>query len=847
MVNESYSEYRFGGLNNADPMGQGGTTRAGNRQGGASNINKVRQERAAKMRLKKNEQNRERKELEASNSNNNSSSTGRLDLGLFVYAGSFTPNLQSLKNLRTIIQNKILDNISKEFKVGSLSYKLIEVVGRNARFKKLFSVTSEYGLSFNRRIDLPDNTVFDFRIKISDGETSKTGIITFFVKTGKVLVKGGYFNCNSGNDYLGLSSQPTSLLASLWKMYGFSASTLPKIKRGNTVASLRLGRKFDEKELMKNLYGKNKTGNLKIVRKSKSRAVTKTYFKFEKTNHHVSITRKGIIQVTFKGDISRDNLKMFMTKISKFPQRFSKYFKGRAKYEKPRSKIQGRRNNQTAPNLTRRGTTCPPEHRPKPYSFAGKCPPGMYCRPNPQQQPCCYKKPKNPQAYKNKVKLAYNTAKARMPNNVANLFGISRNNITKSSNVSKNLPNIKIYKTVTRVRTSNGNMINVNNIRIGSRQCLRYTKEKLLDFLERMGHSTAKIQSHSKQKLCKMIKDLASNTNMNNTVNAYIPTFKYKGKFTQLTLKSGKILMIGRRECASFSRVDMESVCKALRISTNSSTTRPQMCELIEAKRKSIMNTNINRKIGKNITNKLNRENAAVNKAARNKVVRNVKRDDVLYQMFITRIESFVNRFEKEGSRSTVPSKAKFLGNFRTSVNLNFTRPVASLDARGWKKPFETWLKQYVDQYKSAYKNRFTNNRNKAKANENMRRQIARDKAKRQIRFTPVEARKDLSKFRNKTLDKNLRPFFDKKVNVFEKNYVNFVTENNGVGTKASRRRAWFDFNRSTGGVMMKYFKNIVSKIPPKYSGNNKTIRQNYSINKTYRLVLGPRIKIERL
>ena len=53
MVNESYSEYRFGGLNNADPMGQGGTTRAGNRQGGASNINKVRQERAAKIILKK--------------------------------------------------------------------------------------------------------------------------------------------------------------------------------------------------------------------------------------------------------------------------------------------------------------------------------------------------------------------------------------------------------------------------------------------------------------------------------------------------------------------------------------------------------------------------------------------------------------------------------------------------------------------------------------------------------------------------------------------------------------------------------------------------------------------------
>tara|TARA_R110002096_G_scaffold393812_3_gene588896 strand:- start:9504 stop:12044 length:2541 start_codon:yes stop_codon:yes gene_type:complete len=846
MVNDSYSEYRFGGLNNADPRAGKGTMRAGNRaNSGRSNIARARQERINRMKIKKSVENLKKKELNESNSNNNSSSTGRLDLGLFVYAGSFTPSVQSLKNLRTIIAKKVLENISKDIKIGSLSYKLIEVVGRDARFKKLFSVTSEYGLSYNRRVNLPQNTVFDFRIKISDGTTSKTGIITFFVKTGKVLVKGGYFNCNSANEYLGLSSQPPNLLASLWKMYGFSSSTLPTIKRGNTVASLRLGRKFDENELMRNLYGKNRTGNLEILRKSKPRAVTKTYFKFADTNHQVSITKKGVVQISFKGDISRSNLKMFMSKITKFPQRFSKYFKGKVKYEAPRTRISRRLNNQAAPNLTRRGTTCPPEHRPKPYSFSGKCPTGMYCRPNPQQQPCCYKKPKDPRAYKNKVKLAYNVAKARMPNNVANLFGISRNTGTGKSNISKNEPNIKIYKTVTRVRTSQGNMVNVNNIRIGSRQCLRYTKEKLLDFIDRLGHSRARIQSKSKQELCKIIGDLTKNTAMNNTVNAYIPTFKLKGKSTQLTLKSGKILMIGRRECSSFSRNDMLAVTKSLGISTGTGTTRPQMCELIEAKRKSLLNTNINRKIGENITKKLNRENAAVNRAAALKVSTNSKRDLVLYQMFITRIEPFVNKFEKFGSRSTVPSKSKFLGNFRTSVNLNMTRPVESLNARGWKKPFESWLREYVDQYKGAYTQKFTDSRNKAKANEVLRRQMARNKAKSQIRFSATEAQKDLSRFRNKTLDKNLRAFFDKKVNSFASNYIKFVTANGNVGTKASRRRAWFNANRSVGGIMSNYFKNIVSKIPPKYTGNN--IRQNYSLNKNYRVVLGPRIKFERL
>ena len=375
MVNQSFSEYRFGGQNNADPRA---ARRAGGGAGGT--LTQVRQERRERMDRMRQNQNRRRQELEASNSNSGGESAdGQLALGLFVFSGQMAQGARSFKNLSTIITNKVLENSGKSVKVGRLEYKLVEVIGRDARFKKLFSVTSEYGLSFNRRQELPSNTVFDFRIKISDGKVSKSGIITFFVKTGRVLVKGGYLDCTSANEWSGLSSQPPNLFASLWKMYGFSSSTLPPIKRENTVASLRLGKKFDEKDLMRNLYGKNTTGNLEIVRKSKARAVTKTYFKFQGTPHHVSITRKGVVQISFKGEVGRTEMSKVWSKIKQFPKRFSKYFKGTVKYQPARAPINRRQNGAPAPNLTRRGTTCPMGQRPEPYGFTGKCP-GGYVR-----------------------------------------------------------------------------------------------------------------------------------------------------------------------------------------------------------------------------------------------------------------------------------------------------------------------------------------------------------------------------------------------------------------------------------------------------------------------------------
>ena len=61
-----------------------------------------------------------------------------------------------------------------------------------------------------------------------------------------------------------------------------------------------------------------------------------------------------------------------------------------------------------APEITRRGTSCPLERQPYPYSMQGKClKDRCYVKPNPQGQPCCYKIPRTIKYSESKVKAVY--------------------------------------------------------------------------------------------------------------------------------------------------------------------------------------------------------------------------------------------------------------------------------------------------------------------------------------------------------------------------------------------------------------------------------------------------------
>lgn len=830
------------GLSNKDP-GAGlqlrtvGRRRGRGRASGASNLAAERKRRIEAARARREEEERQQKELEKNNNVTNTN-VNVMNLGLYTMTTQIQTGSQIERAFANLIGNKVVSDFSKETKLGNLNYKILEFVGRDKKFKKMFSITREYGLKYDwKEKELPKNSIFEFKIRVTGNGQSALGMVTVFNATGKVTIRGGYLNSTSKNDFAGLEGQPKALLMALFQMYGLKPA-IPELKRGITVATTRLGRKFNEKEFLKNTIRNDKFGEFKINRSAKEKSVSRVQLRSNNNPHVISFSKGGVVQVRFSGKINKQTLKSYFTKVTSFTKMFSKYIGGKSQITAKKKKSLVRTNTTQAPNVARRGTTCPPAKRPTPYSFAGKCPAGMYVRPNPQQQPCCYKIGKKPSALKNKVRAAYNRVDVAVPKNVQDIFGISTNK-NKNTNISTNLPSIQMFKTVTRVRKADGTMVNVPNVRIGSRQCLRYTKEKILDFVIRTGYNEAGLASKTKEQLCRILYDQLKNTNTNKTNDRYIPSFTFKGKKTQLTLKMGKFLMIGRRECASLPKADMIKVCRALGITLNDNPTRPEMCRRINEKRESMqnkLNKNKENKQTQNIYKQVNAEIRAEEKARKNKAQKNKKRDEVLYQMFLTKIEPFVQKYEEFNSRNTIPTQSKFLGNFRTSVNMNLTRPVENINARGWKKPFESWLRLYVEQYKSVYKQRFINERVRREEKERLNRLVRKQAAKKKVKYTLAMAEKDLERFK-KTLPKNLQPFMDKKKSEFAKNLKEGVEKIN-TGTAATRVKAYFNYERAfNNGKIRKYLEGVVKKLPPKKLGNNKI--QRYELNRNFKLVLG--------
>ena len=140
-----------------------------------------------------------------------------------------------------------------------------------------------------------------------------------------------------------------------------------------------------------------------------------------------------------------------------------------------------------APNVTRRGTTCPVGRRPVPYGFAGVCTAtGCYIKPNPQGQPCCYKVPQRLDYSREKVRNLYEKAGIQVPNAVKKLFGITTKDTAVE--VATKAPELKI-----------------EGDKIDSRQCLRYTKVALVDIARRLRLSLP--LKVTKPILCQLIKN----------------------------------------------------------------------------------------------------------------------------------------------------------------------------------------------------------------------------------------------------------------------------------------------------------------------------------------------------
>jgi len=805
------------GITNLDPFA------AKRKKGKKIVVLKSRAARVKFMEKKKEEQKRYENERSKSNTTQQNQKQNQIVMGLYVMNTQLTPKqfetFQSALNLAST-------------KLGDITYSVVELIGRGTRLQKVYSFTAEYGFSFNKKkYNFPEASSIDYKIKMrGPGGEEKFGLVTVSLKTFKTIIRGGYFDCTSKNGFRGFDSQPQNLLKALFKIYkGASAPQIPTLTRSNTVASFRTGKKFDYKKFAKNKPNVGAELNLK------NKGPTRVYFKLP-GEHVMSITNNGVIQVSFKKNITKDTIKNTFSKVLEIQKKLRPYFGGMVVAPTVKSKATTRRNAAPAPNVSRRGTTCPPGKRPVPYSFSGKCPDGMYVRPNPQKQPCCYKIPKQRAYYRSKIRNVYAAAGVAVPNSVANLFGVSRNKNLGLSNLNKNITNVGvknvITKTKARVRQSNGTMKTINTIKIGSRQCIRYSKQQIMNLLLSIGYATNGLEKKPKEELCEILARQLKNNNVNRTNSKYVPKVGAK----LLTKTGAGELVIGDRQCLGYSKNELQKFCKNLGIKFDG-LTRQEMCGRIEEYRQKMQN-----KLNKNRNNARNRVRQAAKERSNNqKTAMNKARNDRLYSEFLARIQGFLKKYRSVDPKNTVPTQNQFLNHFRESVNKGFARDVKDVSKKGWRAGFQRWLDEYIIQYKGAYEPRMINakaRQNAAKVEELRKKREAKAKAKAKITISLEDAKKLLQKNFRPMVDPKLQPAFNAKLDSFAKSFKNFVNKTN-AGNLNTRTRAFMALEKNfEDGPIRKHLNSVVSKLKP-FRVNENRIRR-YELNKNFKLVKGP-------
>jgi hypothetical protein len=352
-----------------------------------------------------------------------------------------------------------------------------------------------------------------------------------------------------------------------------------------------------------------------------------------------------------------------------------------------------------APNVLRRGTTCPPDRCPTPYSFSGACAQsGMYIKPNPQGQPCCYKLPKSIKYSKNKVKNAYKKADVKVPNSVKNIFNITNKNKALSNTThSTNKNFVKVFNDPTindayvnnmdrllnawkAKRTRNGRWVirtrpgskakfedplpvnalvakargrenwhtpNVSQMKIDTRQCTRYTKVSLVDIAKRLGIIEVK-PNMKKEVICHLIRKATRGTNSDKTklgsagglMSVNVSDSGKRGNVSRAITGTGLAIRIGARDAVTFPREKLVNFAGQLGSNSVNGLSRTALigliAELANAKRIKLKNTLNERKLEANRKNAARAENEA--KRLKNDANENLARTEKEYMSRMTNL-----------------------------------------------------------------------------------------------------------------------------------------------------------------------------------------------------------------
>jgi hypothetical protein len=493
----------------------------------------------------------------------------------------------------------ILEKVKKNGLVSGDGIKVTEMNIRHGKFKTAIKYTSEYGLIGTEPEDFVSA---DFKAKVTKGGETMGASFSYYA-SGKVRFSGGYF----GSD----TNQPKELVKFFSKNY-YPVPSSAAIKINNTTAEFKNGFKLKTDLVFKmfsdpfiplefiNRY------IIKTTYKKKLLYITFLEKSTKKKLFSLILADKGVIQIqgTIKVEESYDIAKKFFTalKNNDFLNVSPNQTQNVAVASKKKTKISKRSDNLPAPNITRRGTSCPMSRRPTPYSYTGACKKNCYVKPNPQGQPCCYSIPKSIEYSKNKIANAYRKAGVNVPKNVRNRFEFGPSTVTRPKNVAN-------AGAVLKVRTY---VNNKSGFKIDTRQCLRYTKVALVDIASRL-HIILPSKL-TKPILCSLIKGASKISNVN---------VKTSGKVVTGT---NKTLRLGNRICETYDKNTLLKFARALGGDVSPESDKETICKLIQqlsSKKRLQLQTQFNKnKVAKNaarikaVANQKLRNEANLKKAA---------------------------------------------------------------------------------------------------------------------------------------------------------------------------------------------------------------------------------------
>ena len=477
-----------------------------------------------------------------------------------VYYGMYNAvvDLDGMINLKDVVDRVILDDFETETHSG-VTYELLKVVGRTGKFRDVMEITPTYGLK--KKSEGTPNSI-DFTIRMNKNQGASVTIFS----SGRIRFSGGYLQTNK--------NEPKLLLKFMEKFVDIPENV--RINFNNVTCEYKMSMKPDLEAIFR-LFDKAITKGLAtydgikieselasergqaIVRGPVKKQTPFLYLKFL-GQFTVILSNSTVVQLEGNTNVIRDVpfVKKFMEGLKNGLMLEGNY---RMTNISPKAtKISKIKTNLPAPEVTRRGTTCPVGHRPEPYSFQGKCPkPNHFVKPNPQGQPCCYKIPKDITYSRPKIAEAYRKAGVKVPDDVIRIFGVGADTEDLHENVSKANANIYTYSN------------EKSGFKIGSRQCTRYTKVALMDIAKRMNIEGIP-KFISKPNLCEMIKEKAKEIGLNRTAG-----FK-KG----VTIIDGRV-RFEKRFCDSYEKPDIVLLGTRAGVKDlDLSMTKAELCQTIK-------------------------------------------------------------------------------------------------------------------------------------------------------------------------------------------------------------------------------------------------------------------------